>query len=200
MASLHFDDDGIQRLEGSSGQETGGLIIMKKKPSGESHTFKKPEMPKVSLLGLDKLAAVKRQTDNSDGSATPKRSKVSSYKDDDDDDDADVEEEKSSDKSKGSHERYLIWVCTVRIFLWHLSSSHSTFTGYGVADLFAFVVDLLLLFCNVWKMYKSSLRWNISVKIKWMLCHYISWFIMLCTFLCLFKFNHWYHVTDKYNT
>ncbi|KAK4876670.1 hypothetical protein RN001_009176 [Aquatica leii] len=45
------EDDGVHRLEGTSGQK-GGLIIKKKTPS-----FK---VPQPSLLGLDKLAAAKR--------------------------------------------------------------------------------------------------------------------------------------------
>ena len=103
MASLNFDDDGVHRLEGSSGEQSGGLVIMKKKKqSGEGHAFKKPEAPKTSLLGLDRLAALKRQTEN-DGSTTPKRSKVSSYLDEDDD----VEDDRSSSKSKESKERYI---------------------------------------------------------------------------------------------
>lgn len=108
MASLSFEDDGgIHRLEGTSGQEQGGLVIMKKKPSGEAHTFKKPDMPKVSLFGLDKLAALKRETENLEGGTTPKRSKVSSYRDEDDEDDdnADDEEEGSSEKSRSSSQR-----------------------------------------------------------------------------------------------
>lgn len=72
----------------------------------EVHTFEKPLVPKTSLLGLDKLAALKRQTEseNSEGGQTPKRSKISSYKDEDDDDD--VEEEGGSHKSRDSHERH----------------------------------------------------------------------------------------------
>jgi hypothetical protein len=103
MASLDFEHGGdVHRLEGSSGQERGGLVIMKKKTSGEGHTFKKPDAPKVSLFGLDKLAALKRQTEGSEGNATPKRSKVSSYDDEEDD----VEDERtSSDGNKGSKER-----------------------------------------------------------------------------------------------
>lgn len=103
MASLDFDDDpGLHRHEGASGQEQGGLMIMKKKPLGDGHLFRKPDVPKVSLLGLDKLAASKRQSDVTDGSATPKRSKVSSYKNDDDDE---VEEEKDNKNSYSSNER-----------------------------------------------------------------------------------------------
>lgn len=47
-------DDTINRLEGSSGDEVGGLII-KKKAQAE-HEFKRPDLPRKSLLGLDKLA------------------------------------------------------------------------------------------------------------------------------------------------
>lgn len=47
--------ENLHRLEGSDSQEQGGLIV-RKKPS--EHEFKKPQ---VSLLGLDKLAALKRK-------------------------------------------------------------------------------------------------------------------------------------------
>lgn len=107
MASLDFEDGGdVHRLEGSSEQEQGGLVIMKKKTDGEAHTFKKPDIPKVSMFGLDKLAALKREaaeSENPEGGLTPKRSKVSSYRDDDDEND--IEEERSSYKSRGSNER-----------------------------------------------------------------------------------------------
>ena len=50
------------RLEGTSGNEKGGLMIMKKSNNeGEQHLFKKPMMS--SLLGLDKLAEEKRKQD-----------------------------------------------------------------------------------------------------------------------------------------
>ena len=102
MASLSFEDDGVvHRLEGSSDSEQGGLVIMKK-PSGEAHTFKKPDMPKVSLFGLDKLAALKRETENLEGGTTPKRSKVSSYRDEDDDDDDDDDNASCSGGVSGS--------------------------------------------------------------------------------------------------
>ncbi|GFN95991.1 pre-mRNA-splicing factor ATP-dependent RNA helicase prp16-like [Plakobranchus ocellatus] len=112
MASLDLDND-IHRLEGSS-NESGGLVIMKKGPSkgSDSHQFKKPDLPKVSLLGLDRLAAAKRNLSGSDpGSSTPKRSKVLSYRDDeeddieendDDDDDDDDEEDRSINKGSSS--------------------------------------------------------------------------------------------------
>jgi hypothetical protein len=47
--------DAVDRLEGSSGEEFGGLIIKKKTPQAE-HEFKRPDLPKKSRLGLDKLA------------------------------------------------------------------------------------------------------------------------------------------------
>lgn len=49
-----MEDDGLHRLEGTTGNEQGGLIIKKKKEP----TFK---VPKPSLLGLDRLAAQKRK-------------------------------------------------------------------------------------------------------------------------------------------
>ncbi|XP_066259439.1 pre-mRNA-splicing factor ATP-dependent RNA helicase PRP16 [Euwallacea similis] len=49
-----MDEDGIHRLEGTSTNEKGGLIVKKKKEP----TFK---VPKPSLLGLDRLAAQKRR-------------------------------------------------------------------------------------------------------------------------------------------
>uniref|UniRef100_A0A2C9JIP5 RNA helicase n=1 Tax=Biomphalaria glabrata TaxID=6526 RepID=A0A2C9JIP5_BIOGL len=107
MASLELDDD-IHRLEGTSGKETGGLIIMKKGPSKDgdtAHTFKRPDMPKVSLLGLDKLAASKREID-SEIHMTPKRSKVSSYKEDDENDVEDDDYKKMSKKTNKDKERY----------------------------------------------------------------------------------------------
>ena len=48
-----MSNDNIHRLEGS-GEVKGGLVIRKKKPDDD---FKVPA--KASLLGLDKLAAVK---------------------------------------------------------------------------------------------------------------------------------------------
>lgn len=54
-------DDAVYRLEGTSGEQRGGLVIMKKGQSADvdRHEFKQPA-PKQSLLGLDKLAARKR--------------------------------------------------------------------------------------------------------------------------------------------
>lgn len=59
-----YGSEQIGRLEGTSGQEKGGLIIMKKGPATDVATieFKKPEIPPSrSLLGLDRLAAAKRE-------------------------------------------------------------------------------------------------------------------------------------------
>uniref|UniRef100_H2Y9B7 RNA helicase n=1 Tax=Ciona savignyi TaxID=51511 RepID=H2Y9B7_CIOSA len=54
-------ESSIHRLEGTdAGTEVGGLILKKKKPKGESHEFKKP-VTKSSLLGLDKLAELKKE-------------------------------------------------------------------------------------------------------------------------------------------
>ncbi|WAR11542.1 PRP16-like protein, partial [Mya arenaria] len=74
------DDPALHRLEGLTGNQSGGLIIMKKGPATDvdKFSFKKP-----SLLGLDKLAAAKRPAEN-DSINSKKKSKVSSYKDEDD--------------------------------------------------------------------------------------------------------------------
>ena len=55
-------DDTLYRLEGTSGDQRGGLVIMKKGQSADvdRHEFKRPA-PRQSLLGLDKLAASKRR-------------------------------------------------------------------------------------------------------------------------------------------
>ena len=98
-------DDEIHRLEGSTGGK-GGLVIMKKKATATEnpHTFKKPELPRMSLLGLDRLAVAKRESqEDNDGGATPKRSKISSYQDDDEEDieeDRDYKKKKSKDKDR----------------------------------------------------------------------------------------------------
>lgn len=90
------DDPSVHRLEGSSGNQPGGLVIMKKGPSkdSEKHDFKKP-----SLLGLDRLAAVKRQQED-DKQRAHKKSKVTSYKDDN------VDDESSSDSDSDNDENY----------------------------------------------------------------------------------------------
>jgi len=53
-----FGDNSIHRLEGISTDAIGGLIIKKKSAVSDGPVFKKPEA-KQSLLGLDKLAALK---------------------------------------------------------------------------------------------------------------------------------------------
>lgn len=57
MASF---DNKKHQLEGSSGEEGGGLIIQKKKNSDKQDVFKKPQS-RGSLLGLDTLAREKRK-------------------------------------------------------------------------------------------------------------------------------------------
>ncbi|CAG7822437.1 unnamed protein product [Allacma fusca] len=57
--NVEDEDPSVHRLEGSSGDEVGGLIIKKK--SQVEHEFKKPEIPKKSLLGLDRLAELRRK-------------------------------------------------------------------------------------------------------------------------------------------
>jgi pre-mRNA-splicing factor ATP-dependent RNA helicase DHX38/PRP16 len=61
MADVDQDDGSVYRLEGSSGTQKGGLVIMKKTTATDvaQHEFKKPSIKK-SLLGLDRLAAIKR--------------------------------------------------------------------------------------------------------------------------------------------
>ncbi|XP_062584815.1 pre-mRNA-splicing factor ATP-dependent RNA helicase PRP16-like [Saccostrea cucullata] len=82
----------------------GGLVIMKKTSGDESHTFKKPSLPKVSLLGLDRLAKEKRKA--VEGEETiKKKSKVSSYKDDVDDESESDEEEIDENRDKHRKER-----------------------------------------------------------------------------------------------
>ncbi|XP_041375783.1 pre-mRNA-splicing factor ATP-dependent RNA helicase PRP16-like [Gigantopelta aegis] len=105
MASVEFDDDSeIHCLEGTPSVQKGGLMIMKKKQPSEDNAivFKKP--PKISLLGLDKLASAKRALE-SNVPMSPKRSKVLSYKDDDDDD-VEEDDRKQSFKSKDYKERH----------------------------------------------------------------------------------------------
>lgn len=75
MAAFDPDiDEPLHRLEGTSGNERGGLSIMKKGPSGGADNLHVFKAPRASLLGLDKLAK-KKQED----------SKVSSYKDEEED-------------------------------------------------------------------------------------------------------------------
>ncbi|CAG5128460.1 unnamed protein product [Candidula unifasciata] len=108
MASFDLDED-IHRLEGTSGNESGGLVIMKKGPSGDdgaSHAFKKPDVPRVSLLGLDKLSAAKRELQSEAADLTPKRSKVISYRNDEEDDVEEEDEDKYSRKKYRDKERH----------------------------------------------------------------------------------------------
>ena len=101
MSYLQPDDEhdvSVHRLEGSSAKEKGGLVIMKKGPSetADKHVFLVPA-PKPSILGLDRLAALKRKEQQD--AAGRKKSKVMSYKDDEEE----VEEEEDKQKSDGDH-------------------------------------------------------------------------------------------------
>lgn len=49
------EEDGVHKLAGYN-QTEGGLIIKKKPQPTEQFQFKIPDIPKGSLLGLDKLA------------------------------------------------------------------------------------------------------------------------------------------------
>ena len=83
MSHLDPDNDpSIHRLEGSSGNEKGGLVIMKKGPASaqDKHVFKVPA-PRASILGLDKLAAAKKKQQQEDQEKEERKSRVTSYRD-----------------------------------------------------------------------------------------------------------------------
>lgn len=71
-------EESLHRLSGTSPSgEAGGLVLRTR--GVEQHVFKAPA-PRVSLLGLDVLAAQKRQ-ERQEEAAGGKRSRVASYKD-----------------------------------------------------------------------------------------------------------------------
>lgn len=109
MAYVEAEDDTISCLEGTSGNEKGGLIIMKKGPSSDTdkHKFKMPTSvaPKASVLGLDKLAAMKRKQDSE--LIDTKKSKLFSYTDDKDDDNEDDTGEKKRKYDTSVKDRYI---------------------------------------------------------------------------------------------
>lgn len=78
-------DENLHRLEGTSGDAPGGLIIKKKETPGEFQ-FAKP-----SLLGLDKLAASKRN-----------QNRLMSFQDDENDE---AETSSQQSESSGAKER-----------------------------------------------------------------------------------------------
>lgn len=93
-------DSDLYRLEGSK-DERGGLIV-KKKPPGDNELFKAPA-PKKSILGLDKLAALRRKQKEDAEETETKKSRVISYLDEDDDGkevehDVDKEERKRKER------------------------------------------------------------------------------------------------------
>ena len=55
----NIEMDNVHRLEGSSGG-VGGLVIKKKSANGEENSISSFKSPKASMLGLDKLASVKK--------------------------------------------------------------------------------------------------------------------------------------------
>lgn len=102
------DDLSLHRLEGSDPDaQVGGLIVKKKSAASEQHVFRAPA-PRISLLGLDLLAAQKRkERQESEAEKNMKKSKVSSYKDWEEsksDSGSDEEEEQKGDKG-GKNER-----------------------------------------------------------------------------------------------
>ncbi|KAI5717670.1 hypothetical protein M8J77_009415 [Diaphorina citri] len=92
------DEDGVYQLKGSDNVK-GGLIIKKKAAPGTSVEFK---VPKVSLLGLDKLAAEKRKEREQSIENEAKKSKTTSYKDNEDGEEVEPQSPRcvSKDKSK----------------------------------------------------------------------------------------------------
>lgn len=78
-----------------------------KESSSAKDDFKKPLLPKGSLLGLDVLAQRKRQLKEAqlDELQDEKRSKVESYREEEEDEIED-EDDKSHDRMKKSHERH----------------------------------------------------------------------------------------------
>ena len=113
MAHLDLDNDpSLYQLEGSSGTEKGGLIIKKKQTASDAdvHEFKKPTLPppRVSLLGLDKLAMARRQQ-QADTEMERKKSHLSSYRDDEE---VDVDMEDNSTQKRSYKERCVILIST----------------------------------------------------------------------------------------
>ncbi|XP_076046132.1 ATP-dependent RNA helicase l(1)G0007 [Oratosquilla oratoria] len=92
-------------LQGSSGG-FGGLIVRKVKKESEDE-FKKPDPPKKSsLLGLDKLAALKRKIQEDDEELQRSSRRGNSYnRNSDDDDDSDDDDERDLRKSHQSYEK-----------------------------------------------------------------------------------------------
>lgn len=83
------EDENLHRLEGSSGDAPGGLILKKKEAPGEFQ-FAKP-----SLLGLDKLAAAKR-----------KQNRLISFQDDNTEDDVDANKSEASGSKERKYRRH----------------------------------------------------------------------------------------------
>ncbi|XP_026683180.1 pre-mRNA-splicing factor ATP-dependent RNA helicase PRP16 [Diaphorina citri] len=95
------DEDGVYQLKGSDNVK-GGLIIKKKAAPGTSVEFK---VPKVSLLGLDKLAAEKRKEREQSIENEAKKSKTTSYKDNEDGEEVEPQSPRCVSKDKSKSER-----------------------------------------------------------------------------------------------
>jgi len=107
------DDVSMHRLEGSEPDiQVGGLMVKTKSAAEEPHVFRAPT-PRISLLGLDLLAAQKRKERESKEQAEAddnnrKKSKLSSYQDweegksdsGSDEEDDDDDDDKDSDAKK----------------------------------------------------------------------------------------------------
>ncbi|XP_050397027.1 pre-mRNA-splicing factor ATP-dependent RNA helicase PRP16 [Patella vulgata] len=87
------DEESVHMLEGTSGKEIGGLVVMKKGPSNNKESFKFTK-PSVSLLGLDRLAAEKRLSQQNENRSS-KKSKIMSFRDENDEDSSDDDDDEN---------------------------------------------------------------------------------------------------------
>ena len=113
MSYLEDEEEaGVHRLEGSTGTEKGGLVIMKKGPSADAdkHVFLAPSQ-RPSILGLDRLAALKRKQQEEE--REKKKSRVSSYKDEEEEEEEVEDSEQPGRKGHSSKDRYTLQLNTV---------------------------------------------------------------------------------------
>ncbi|XP_049807833.1 pre-mRNA-splicing factor ATP-dependent RNA helicase PRP16 [Schistocerca nitens] len=115
---MEGDEEGVYRLEGIT-EEVGGLVV-KKKPVNDDGVFKTPA-PKKSLLGLDKLAAIRRKEKQEAEQNDAKKAKHLSDKSEGDEKRVDDNgHRKHKRKSKDRHYR-------------HVQEETPTYTG-GISD------------------------------------------------------------------
>lgn len=102
-ATMEAGEESLHRLSGTGPSgEAGGLVL--RAGGAEQHVFKAPA-PRVSLLGLDVLAAQKRR-ERQEEAAGGKRSRVASYKDwEEGRDEAGNAEEEEEDEANRSDRR-----------------------------------------------------------------------------------------------